>query len=74
LLLGDKIMQIGNDYENERHDSDIGDIDDVDPNAGELAGASYWWSWSVRRRPSVPPTGKGNATGIGLAAEFRVDL
>jgi exodeoxyribonuclease V alpha subunit len=34
---GDKIMQIENDYEKEVYNGDIGYIDDVDPDAGELA-------------------------------------
>jgi exodeoxyribonuclease V alpha subunit len=33
---GDKVMQIENDYENEVYNGDIGYIDDVDPNAGEI--------------------------------------
>src|SRR5437588_543030 len=33
---GDKIMQIENDYEREVYNGDIGSIDDVDPEAGEL--------------------------------------
>jgi len=34
---GDKIMQIENDYDKEVYNGDIGYIDDVDPDAGELA-------------------------------------
>jgi exodeoxyribonuclease V alpha subunit len=34
---GDKVMQIENDYDKEVYNGDIGHIDDVDPNAGELA-------------------------------------
>ncbi len=33
---GDKVMQIENDYEKEAYNGDIGYIDDVDPDAGEL--------------------------------------
>jgi exodeoxyribonuclease V alpha subunit len=33
---GDKIMQIENDYENEVYNGDIGSVDGVDPDAGEL--------------------------------------
>ena len=33
---GDKIMQIENDYDKEVYNGDIGYIDDVDPDAGEL--------------------------------------
>jgi exodeoxyribonuclease V alpha subunit len=33
---GDKVMQIENDYEKEVYNGDIGYIDDVDPEAGEL--------------------------------------
>jgi hypothetical protein len=33
---GDKIMQIENDYDKEVYNGDIGYIDDVDPNAGEI--------------------------------------
>jgi exodeoxyribonuclease V alpha subunit len=34
---GDKVMQIENDYDKEVYNGDIGTIDDVDANAGELA-------------------------------------
>jgi exodeoxyribonuclease V alpha subunit len=34
---GDKVMQIENDYDKEIYNGDIGYIDDVDPNAGEIA-------------------------------------
>jgi exodeoxyribonuclease V alpha subunit len=34
---GDKVMQIENDYDKEVYNGDIGTINDVDPNAGELA-------------------------------------
>ena len=33
---GDKVMQIENDYEKEVYNGDIGYVDDVDPDAGEL--------------------------------------
>jgi len=33
---GDKVMQIENDYDKEVYNGDIGHIDDVDPDAGEL--------------------------------------
>src|SRR5205814_9689292 len=33
---GDKVMQIENDYDKEIYNGDIGTIDDVDPDAGEL--------------------------------------
>jgi exodeoxyribonuclease V alpha subunit len=33
---GDKVMQIENDYDKEVYSGDIGHIDDVDPNAGEV--------------------------------------
>src|ERR1700692_88182 len=33
---GDKVMQIENDYDKEVYNGDIGYIDDVDPNAGEV--------------------------------------
>jgi exodeoxyribonuclease V alpha subunit len=36
---GDKIMQIENDYDKEVYNGDIGYIDDVDPEAGELAAS-----------------------------------
>ena len=42
---GDKVMQIENDYDKEVYNGDIGFIDDVDPNAGEIvvrtAGPSH---------------------------------
>ena len=36
---GDKVMQIENDYDKEVYNGDIGYIDDVDPNAGEIAAS-----------------------------------
>ena len=33
---GDKVMQIENDYDKEVYNGDIGYIDDVEPNAGEI--------------------------------------
>jgi exodeoxyribonuclease V alpha subunit len=37
---GDKVMQIANDYDKEVYNGDIGYVDDVDPDDGEL-GASF---------------------------------
>jgi ATP-dependent exoDNAse (exonuclease V) alpha subunit len=34
---GDKVMQIENDYDKEAYNGDIGYIEDVDPEAGELS-------------------------------------
>jgi exodeoxyribonuclease V alpha subunit len=36
---GDKVMQIENDYDKEVYNGDIGYIDDVDPNAGEITAS-----------------------------------
>ena len=36
---GDKVMQIENDYDREVYNGDIGTIDDVDPDAGEILAA-----------------------------------
>ena len=36
---GDKVMQIENDYEKEVYNGDIGYVDDVDPDAGELTAS-----------------------------------
>ena len=36
---GDKVMQIENDYDKEVYNGDIGYIDDVDPNAGEVVAS-----------------------------------
>ncbi len=36
---GDKVMQIENDYDKEVYNGDIGHIDDVDPNAGEIVAS-----------------------------------
>jgi exodeoxyribonuclease V alpha subunit len=41
---GDKVMQIENDYEKEVYNGDIGIIDDVDPNSGELIARFDGWS------------------------------
>ena len=38
---GDKVMQIENDYDKEVYNGDIGYIEDVDPNAGEIATSFY---------------------------------
>ena len=58
---GDKVMQIENDYDKEVYNGDIGIIDDVDPDAGEivvsfeagpsLMGSANWtgWCWRTRR-------------------------
>ncbi len=39
LRPGDKVMQIENDYDKEVYNGDIGYIDDVDPDAGELTAS-----------------------------------
>ena len=36
---GDKVMQIEKDYDKEVYNGDIGYIDDVDPNAGEVVAS-----------------------------------
>src|SRR6202162_3185834 len=36
---GDKVMEIENDYDKEVYNSDIGYVDDVDPDAGELTAS-----------------------------------
>jgi exodeoxyribonuclease V alpha subunit len=36
---GDKVMQIENDYDKEVYNGDIGYIDNVDPNAGEIVAS-----------------------------------
>jgi exodeoxyribonuclease V alpha subunit len=38
---GDKVMQIENDYDKDVYNGDIGNIDDVDPDAGELIARFY---------------------------------
>jgi ATP-dependent RecD-like DNA helicase SH3 domain len=50
---GDKVMQIENDYDKEVYNGDIGYIDDVDPDDGELTA-------SFDGRTS--PTGLANST------------
>jgi hypothetical protein len=47
---GDKVMQIENDYDKEVYNGDIGDIDDVGLNAGEITSAGNGWSSSSRLR------------------------
>ena len=39
LCSSDKVMQIENDYDEEVYSGDIGYIDDVDPEAGELVAS-----------------------------------
>jgi exodeoxyribonuclease V alpha subunit len=36
---GDKVMQIENDYDKEVYNGDIGYVDDVDPDAGEIVAS-----------------------------------
>jgi exodeoxyribonuclease V alpha subunit len=58
---GDKVMQIEIDYEREVYNGDIGSIDDVDPEAGELTarvdgrtvtyGFGDWTRWCRRMPP-----------------------
>jgi exodeoxyribonuclease V alpha subunit len=52
---GDKVMQIENDYDKEVYNGDIGTIDDVDPDAGELAvtfdSRSVTYRFGVARSP-----------------------
>ena len=50
---GDKVMQIENDYDKEVYNGDIGYIDDLDPNAGEIVA-------TLTVGPS--PTGLANST------------
>jgi hypothetical protein len=38
---GDKVMQIENDYDKEVYNGDVGYIDHVDPNAGEVVAVSF---------------------------------
>ena len=55
---GDKVMQIENDYEKEVYNGDIGTIDDVDFNSGELI-AKFRRLKAVNRfrsSPEAPPT------------------
>jgi exodeoxyribonuclease V alpha subunit len=50
---GDKVMQIENDYDKEVYNGDIGYIDNVDPNAGEIVASfdsgRYLPVWPARR-------------------------
>jgi ATP-dependent exoDNAse (exonuclease V) alpha subunit len=39
FCLSDKVMQIENDYDKEVYNGDIGYIDDVDPNAGDIVAS-----------------------------------
>ena len=39
FALGDKVMQIENDYDKEVYNGDIGYVEDVDPDAGELSAS-----------------------------------
>ena len=53
---GDKVMQIENDYDKEVYNGDIGYIDDVDPNAGEVVasfdGRSVTYGFGVLYMPA----------------------
>jgi exodeoxyribonuclease V alpha subunit len=68
---GDKVMQIENDYDKEVYNGDIGYIDQVDPEAGEvtasfdgrtvpmdLANSTCWF------RPTPPPSTKARVRSI----------
>ena len=66
---GDKIMQIENDYDKEVYNSDIGYIDDVDPDEGELTasfdGRAYYESSSSSTLvPAYAVTNKSKRIGI----------
>src|SRR3984957_5169232 len=58
---GDKVMQIENDYDKEVYNGDIGYIDDVDPNAGEVIAsfdgrpATYGFGEPATWVPAYPP-------------------
>ena len=56
---GDKVMQIENDYDKEVYNGDIGYIDDVDPNAGEIVA-----SFDGAKTSRVV----GNATAASIAS------
>ena len=62
---GDKVMQIENDYDKQVYNGDIGYIDDVDPEAGELKasfdGRSVIWRWFP---PMPPPSTRARARNI----------
>ena len=50
---GDKVMQIENDYDKEVYNGDIGYIEDVNPDAGELIASfrralGHLWIWRAR--------------------------
>ena len=61
---GDKVMQIENDYDKEVYNGDIGYIDDVDPDAGELT-ASFDGRSVIRLIPSpVISTSPGEALAL----------
>ena len=60
---GDKVMQVENDYDKEVYNGDIGRIDDVDPELGEVtarfdgrAVAYASASWTRWCRPTRPPS------------------
>jgi exodeoxyribonuclease V alpha subunit len=58
---GDKVMQIENDYDKDVYNGDIGYIDDVDPDAGELMasfdGRAVTYGFGVCRAVTKPATG-----------------
>jgi ATP-dependent RecD-like DNA helicase SH3 domain len=49
FALGDKVMQIENDYDKEVYNGDIGTVDDVDLNAAEIAVSFDGRSVLIRR-------------------------
>jgi exodeoxyribonuclease V alpha subunit len=54
VCAGDKIMQIENDYAKEVYNGDVGYIDDVDPEAGELKASFDGRSVGMEARRSEP--------------------
>ena len=60
---GDKVMQIENDYDKEVYNGDIGFIEDVDPDSGELTSQLRW----ARRRLRLWRT---RHAGAGLCRHY----
>ena len=59
---GDKVMQIENDYDKEVYNGDIGYVDDIDPEAGELT--ANFDARSVTYPPMPPPSTRARAPNI----------
>ena len=75
---GDKVMQIENDYDKEVYNGDIGYIDDVDPDAGELQrqlrrAFGHLWLWRTRYAGTGLRRDHPQKPGLGISRRGHPD-